>query len=91
MAKIITQEIIEFVNQLADISAKIAKKYFHVIKPGLERIKIDDTPVTRADQEIKRAIKKEISDRFPGHEIIGEEEDINAASDYQWIINPFIN
>lgn len=90
MNQIITQEIIDFANQLADISSKIIKKYFrcHPSQVG-QVLKSDDSPVTIADKEVERAIRDAIGKKFPTHGIIGEEEDdINQDSDYQWIIDP---
>ncbi len=90
MNKIITQEIIDFANELADISSEIIKKYFrcHSSKIG-QVMKDDNSPVTIADKEVERAIRNAIVKKFPDHGIIGEEEDdVNMDSDYQWIIDP---
>src|SRR5688572_1932498 len=46
-------------------------------------------PVTDADREAERAIRKLLGERFPDHGIIGEElDDKPAASRYSWIIDP---
>jgi inositol-phosphate phosphatase/L-galactose 1-phosphate phosphatase/histidinol-phosphatase len=90
MNKIITQEIIDFANQLADISSEIIKKYFRCHPSKIEQVmKDDNSPVTIADKEVERAIRNAIIAKFPDHGIIGEEEDdINLDSNYQWIIDP---
>lgn len=51
--------------------------------------KADASPVTIADVECERAIKRVLSDAFPGHGFYGEElgrESIDA--DYVWLIDP---
>ncbi len=83
----ITQEIIDFANQLADIGTKITKKYYRT--DNGEIAKEDDSPVTKADRGIEEAIRKEIEAKFPDHGIIGEEYGIKEAkSDYTWILDP---
>lgn len=51
--------------------------------------KKDLTPVTRADIEAEKLIRKIISKKFPSHGIVGEElETVNARAKYQWAIDP---
>lgn len=47
-------------------------------------------PVTQADREAERVIRKHITERFPDHAIIGEEYGSQNVSEsgYQWIIDP---
>lgn len=83
----ISQEIIDFANHLADLSTDIAKKYFRL--DNGEIAKEDDSPVTIADREIERIIRAEIEKKFPTHGIIGEEFGIKEAkSDFVWILDP---
>ncbi|MBP7710579.1 MAG: histidinol-phosphatase [Rickettsiales bacterium] len=83
----ITQEIIDFANYLADLSTPIAKKYFRT--ENGEITKEDDSPVTIADREIERIIRVEIEKKFPNHGIIGEEfGDKNTDADFVWILDP---
>ena len=70
MPEKLEQDFIVFANELADISAKIAKKYFRL--PNDEVQKHDGSPVTKADKEIERAIREQIIKRFPKHGIIGD-------------------
>jgi inositol-phosphate phosphatase / L-galactose 1-phosphate phosphatase / histidinol-phosphatase len=84
----INQELINFSNYLADISATLAKKYFRSQITG-EFEKEDNSPVTKADREIEKLIRDEIEKKYPNHGIIGEEfgnKNINA--DYVWILDP---
>lgn len=83
----ITKEITDFANHLADISTEIAKKYFRL--PNGEIAKEDDSPVTKADREIEQIIREEITKKFPTHGIIGEEfGNHNENADYKWILDP---
>ena len=83
----ITPEIVNFANHLADISAAIAQKYFRC--DNGEVAKDDDSPVTKADREIEQIIRAEIEKKFPTHGIIGEEfGDKNVNADFVWILDP---
>jgi histidinol phosphatase-like enzyme (inositol monophosphatase family) len=83
----ISPEIINFANYLADISESIAQKYFRL--PNGEISKEDDSPVTKADQEIEKIIRIEIEKKFPDHGIIGEEfGNKNTDADFVWILDP---
>ena len=51
--------------------------------------KDDGTPVTIADREAETLLRERISDRFPGHGILGEEfGETDAGSDVRWILDP---
>lgn len=83
----LNQEIIDFANYLADISEKPAQKYFR--SNNGEISKDDDSPVTKADREIEKIIRKEIENKFPTHGIIGEEfGNKNPDADFVWILDP---
>lgn len=83
----ITKEIIDFANHLADLSEEIAVKYFRI--DNGEIAKDDDSPVTKADREIEKKIREEIEKKYPDHGIIGEEYgEKKAESDFTWILDP---
>jgi inositol-phosphate phosphatase/L-galactose 1-phosphate phosphatase/histidinol-phosphatase len=83
----LTAEIINFANELADISAEIARKYFR--KFNGETAKEDDSPVTKADCEIEKIIRQKIIKKFPTHGIIGEEfGNFQTDADFVWILDP---
>lgn len=51
--------------------------------------KADNSPVTIADLEAEKLIRKIVTKNFPDHGIIGEElENINPKAKYQWVIDP---
>ena len=46
-------------------------------------------PVTSADKEFEKFIRKEINKKFPNHQIIGEEfGHQKSKSDYTWVLDP---
>ncbi len=52
-------------------------------------IKPDETPVTIADIETEKTIKKIILDAFPDHGFFGEETGkVNEYAEYNWLIDP---
>ena len=71
----------------ASKAAKISRSYFN----GNFKISIkpDMTPVTQADIECEKAIRKIINESFPDHGFYGEEmgKD-NAEAEYLWLIDP---
>ncbi len=49
-------------------------------------------PVTNADREVQADLARAISEAYPGHGIVGEEDDEDAgdepAPDYVWVLDP---
>lgn len=84
----ITNELILFANQLADLSEDVIKQYFRA--DNLQDIqKTDDTPVTIADTEIENLLRIKIEEQYPEHNIIGEElPNMEGISRYKWYIDP---
>lgn len=65
----------------------LAYRYFKT-QPKVS-YKPDNSPVTKADIEVEKLIRKIISKKFPDHGIIGEElPPINPKTKYQWVIDP---
>lgn len=61
--------------------------YFHNL-PKIET-KIDNTPVTKADQEAEEIIISFIKKAFPSHGFLGEEFGIdNDKAEFVWVIDP---
>lgn len=83
----LTKEIIDFANHLADLSGAAIKKYFR--QENGEITKDDDSPVTKADREAEKVMRDAIEKKFPTHGIIGEEYGVKEAkSDFTWILDP---
>jgi len=80
-------DFLHFANRLADASGDILRGYFN--QPVSVESKADASPVTQADREVEQAIRSHIETNFPSHGIVGEEfGNINADSEYQWVIDP---
>ena len=79
---------LEFANGLADIADEISMHYWRRADTSV-RSKVDGTPVTQADEEIERALRKEIASAFPDHGVLGEEEgETEGTSGARWILDP---
>lgn len=51
--------------------------------------KSDGTPVTQADRDAERVVRRVIGAAFPDHGILGEEEgESPGAAGYRWIVDP---
>jgi len=81
-------ELLEFSNFLADNARKISLKYFKKKLKIISKEKNIFDPVTIADITIQKKINRLISNRYPDHSILGEEESIIRESDYEWCIDP---
>ncbi|MGH7415218.1 MAG: inositol monophosphatase family protein [Candidatus Rokuibacteriota bacterium] len=70
----------------ARAAGEIAMKYY---RGGFEvTIKPDQTPVTQADREAERVIKRVLGRAFPNHGFLGEELGEEGPKDRRWIIDP---
>jgi histidinol-phosphatase len=77
-----------FANGLADIADEISMHYWRRADTQV-RSKQDGTPVTQADEEIERALRKQIAAAFPDHGVLGEEEgETDGVSGARWILDP---
>lgn len=82
------QEWADFAQNIARDAGDIARKYFRNPDLGFER-KGDNSPVTKADQEIERFLRSKIQHTYPDHGIIGEEyAAVNQGAAVQWVIDP---
>ncbi len=84
-------EYFDFLQSLADASAKITLNYFrqevHFNNKNVNSNKLD--PVTIADQKAEEVIRGRILKKYPEHTIIGEEFDtVEGDPNYRWFIDP---
>ena len=83
-------EFPRFLNQLA----KDLSKFYH--KKLSKKFKVQNKikgkgydPVTTADRVFEKFIRFKINQKFPDHEIIGEEYGYKKSkSDFSWVIDP---
>jgi inositol-phosphate phosphatase/L-galactose 1-phosphate phosphatase/histidinol-phosphatase len=81
------QEFINFAGLLADTAGPILRRHFRT-QVLVER-KSDQTPVSIADRDAEKAMRKMISETYPGHGILGEEHGIEGIEkEYIWVLDP---
>ncbi|HHK74138.1 MAG TPA: histidinol-phosphatase, partial [Rhizobiales bacterium] len=86
----LTEFDLVFARQLAEAAGKAALPYFRAgvavdHKPG----KGDFDPVTRADREAEQVMRKMIAQRYPEHNIKGEEYGFeDRGSEFTWVLDP---
>ena len=87
MKKNLLEELEEFVNEVLDISGTIALENFREIR-GMT-LKGDSSTVTKADMEIEQYIRTKILEKYPNHNIVGEELDyVDGSENVTWYIDP---
>jgi myo-inositol-1(or 4)-monophosphatase len=79
--------LLEAAKEIAQLGGDLTKKYF---KNGVTvNLKDDESPVTIADKEAEKLMRREIETHFPTHGIIGEEYGaIRPDSSIQWVLDP---
>ncbi len=80
------RDYLDFAVESAYVAGRSTLKHFDA-GVGVE-IKEDDTPVTVADREAERLLRKRISERYPGHAVIGEEYGEEGGGSERWILDP---
>ena len=79
--------MIDIAIETAKAAGQLGLKYFKNI-PEV-KFKKDNSPVTIADVEAEKLIRKIISGKFPDHGFIGEElPSIREKAQYVWVIDP---
>ena len=80
-------EFEQFALDLADASGSLIRKYFRA-DLNVED-KADNSPVTVADRLAETVIREMINDKYPSHDILGEEHGFqNTGSRWKWVIDP---
>ena len=84
------EEFLDFIFPLAEGAGKIQLTYFRGDDLSIRTKSNVYDVVTRADKESEEYIVKAILERYPEHEILGEEGGAmgTAGSDYRWVIDP---
>ncbi len=75
-------------REIARAGAEVSSRYFN---SALEvELKSDQSPVTIADRESESAMRSLIAQKFPDHQIVGEEYGCQGNSDspWKWVIDP---
>jgi histidinol-phosphatase len=79
-----------FLATALDAARAAAEVIRHYYQRNLEVvIKADKSPVTQADVETEKVIRKVINERFPAHGFYGEETGQSAIdAEYLWLVDP---
>ena len=81
------ESLLEFAVETATKAGELTLKWFD--KPVEVLSKGDASPVTVADREAEKLMRKMISERFPEHGIIGEEFGVERENArVKWILDP---
>jgi histidinol-phosphatase len=79
---------LEVAVALARAAGEITLRWFRSADLEVER-KADGTPVTEADRAAERYLREQLTERFPGDGILGEEEvPLPSSTGRRWILDP---
>ncbi len=82
-----TKPFLEAAKAAAQAAADIINRYYRS-QIAVER-KADNSPVTRADVDSEKAIRRLLESRFPDHGFYGEETGrSDRSSDFLWLVDP---
>lgn len=77
----------EFATELAWNAGRVTLRHFQT--NFVAEIKADNSPVTIADRESEHLMRQMITDRYPHHSILGEEEgETRPGASFRWILDP---
>ena len=80
---------LDFSVALADESRSILSDAIHERQRPHAEVKPDRSFVTALDARIERRLREKIADAYPGHGILGEEEDpVQLDADLVWVLDP---
>ncbi len=81
-------EYLKFAEETAREAGQLTLEYF-LTDAAKPEFKGDDTPVTIADRDAEKLIRRRISESYPDHQIVGEEfGETQGESTHRWIIDP---
>jgi histidinol-phosphatase len=81
------REWLDFALEAVDAADAVARRWFR--REVETSTKPDRTFVTEADREVERLLRERISDRFPGHGLVGEEYGTEQGdAEMRWYIDP---
>jgi myo-inositol-1(or 4)-monophosphatase len=79
-----------FLPTMSAIAREAGALLMQYFQQGLKiEYKGDADLVTAADRASEKLIRERISQKFPGHDVLGEEQGLNdQGSDYRWYVDP---
>jgi fructose-1,6-bisphosphatase/inositol monophosphatase family enzyme len=79
----------EFLLEVAAAAALETLPRFRQAHEVTNKLEAGFDPVTEADREAEKAIRRLIETRYPGHVVVGEEFGTSGGpSDHEWVIDP---
>ena len=79
----------DFLGEVAAVAALETLPRFRQRHEVVNKIETGFDPVTEADREAEKAIRRLIEQRYPGHVVVGEEFGVSGGpSPYEWVIDP---
>jgi myo-inositol-1(or 4)-monophosphatase len=75
----------DIIKEAGDISLEFRKRLKTI---RVEHKATERDIVTEADQGIESFLRKKISEKYPDHAVLGEEEGESGSSEYRWIVDP---
>ena len=80
-------QVLDLAESLADAAGRVIRPYFRL--PLTADLKLDESPVTRADREAEQAMRALIAQLYPHHGILGEEFGLeNPDASWRWVLDP---
>lgn len=80
-------DLLALAERMADESGEILRRYFR--KDLRFDDKPDSTPVTAADREVEKLLRRRIGEAYPDHGIVGEEfGSIRDDAETVWVLDP---
>ena len=87
MAGSVPAELVALAHRLADAARPIVAGHFR--KPVAIDDKSDSTPVTIADRDAERAMRRLLAEAVPDHGVFGEEHGAERTdAEYVWVLDP---
>jgi len=85
-----SRSLLALAHELADLSGDALRRHFRrSLAVTNKAVGPDFDPVTEADRNAERIMRKAIARAFPEHGIFGEEfEPVSGAGRYEWILDP---
>ncbi len=80
-------------NEYLDFAKKLAKEagdimYQNFLAGSTREWKDDRTPLTVTDTQINKLVIERVSEKFPDHSVLGEEESHNLGAELTWVCDP---
>lgn len=83
------KEILEYFQFAQGVLDKTSALLLDYCNRGFKsELKADETVVTEADKAVEEVIREEISRKYPGHAILGEEFGDSGSAELKWVIDP---